>query len=315
MHLGNGAITPECAILGFGAATAGLGYGWLVSRKSAEPVSLAKAAALGGLVFAAQMINIPVMATSSAHFVGGVLLAELFGPALGAMAMAVVLLLQALLLGDGGLAALGVNIVNMALLPAGLVAIGRRFTQNRWLVVGGASALTIVVAVLLIAGEVAIGRSGEELAAWPNFVAAMGTTHAVVFPLEALATLALVATWRRLEVTDLRMNGVLPVATTFLAVVMAGMAWNLSSSLPDGYESAAESSQMGQLLAEDAATVSSVGPLNGWLHAGQEVFTSATNATIPSEMLLAIVATLATAVVIFAVSQLWRVGEPQATTM
>jgi cobalt/nickel transport system permease protein len=315
MHLGNGAITPECAILGFGAAAAGLGYGWLASRKTPQPVSLTQAAALSGLVFAAQMINVPVMATSSAHFVGGVLLAELLGPSLGAVAMSVVLLIQALLLGDGGLAALGVNIVNMALVPAGLVAAGRRCTQNRWLVVGGASALSIALAVLLIAGEVAIGRSGEELAAWSNFVAAMGTTHAVVFPLEALATLALVVAWRKLEVADLRSNWALPVATTILAVVMAGLAWNLSSSLPDGYESAAAASQMGQLLAEDSATVAALGQFNGWLHNGQEQFTSATSAAIPSEMLLAIVATLATASVICAVLRLWRTGEPQATAV
>ena len=40
--------------------------------------------------------------------------------------MALVLTLQAVLLGDGGLSALGANIVNMALLPAALVLVAKR---------------------------------------------------------------------------------------------------------------------------------------------------------------------------------------------
>ena len=119
MHLGNGAITPECAALGFLAAGVGVGVSGWMARKSARSISLPKAAALGTLVFAAQMINVPVLQTSSAHFVGGVLLAELLGPALGVLTMAAVLLVQAVVLGDGGLAVLGVNIVNMVLVPAG----------------------------------------------------------------------------------------------------------------------------------------------------------------------------------------------------
>src|SRR3954451_17456622 len=106
MHLASEAITLECAVIGFAPAAGGVGYS--VSRlasaqqKPTPSTNAVRAAALGSLVFAAQMLNIPVLASSSVYFVAGVLLAELLGPAAGVLTMSAVLLLQAVLLGDGG---------------------------------------------------------------------------------------------------------------------------------------------------------------------------------------------------------------------
>ena len=66
-------------------------------------------------IFAAQMINFPVANGTSGHLLGGVLAAVLVGPWAGALAVTVVLVVQALLFADGGLSALGLNVVNMAL--------------------------------------------------------------------------------------------------------------------------------------------------------------------------------------------------------
>ena len=69
-------------------------------------------------IFAAQMLNFPVAGGTSGHLLGGALAAILVGPSVGAVCVSVVLLVQALLFADGGLSALGLNIVNMALLGA-----------------------------------------------------------------------------------------------------------------------------------------------------------------------------------------------------
>jgi cobalt/nickel transport system permease protein len=247
MHLGNGAITPECAVLGFAAAAVGVGYSGLVaSRKRQRPEQLTKAFVLGGFVFAAQMLNIPILASSSAHFVGGVLLAELLGPAVGVLTMSCVLLLQALLLGDGGIAALGVNIVNMALVPAGASLLVRRWTTNQSLAMAGASTLAICLAVLLIAGEVAIGRSSSQLNQWTTFIAAMAGNHLPLLGLEGLLTVVLVGLWQRMEArqTTWRLSG----AAALAAVALLAAAITLSSALPDGYESAAAMANMNWLL-------------------------------------------------------------------
>jgi cobalt/nickel transport system permease protein len=246
MHLGNGAITPECAALGFAAAAVGVGYsGFLASRERQRPASLIKAAALGSLVFAAQMLNVPVLEHSSAHFVGGVLLAELLGPALGVLTMSLVLLLQALALGDGGTAALGLNIVNMALVPAGLSAVARRCSANRHLAMPAAAALSVALGILLISGEVAMGR---QLSSWSTFVSALAMNHLPLLGLEALLTVAIAAAWRRLESGNKQPTLRLAGATAVAALLVVAVAMTCSSALPDGYEAAAISARMEWLL-------------------------------------------------------------------
>ena len=80
------------------------------------------------------MLNFPVANGTSGHFFGGVLAAVLVGPYAGALAVTVVLAVQALLFADGGLSALGLNVVNMALIGAfagyGVFLLLRRLIGN-----------------------------------------------------------------------------------------------------------------------------------------------------------------------------------------
>ena len=67
-------------------------------------------------IFAAQMINFPVALGTSGHLIGGTLAAILIGPWAAILAMTVVLAVQALVFADGGLTALGLNILNMGVI-------------------------------------------------------------------------------------------------------------------------------------------------------------------------------------------------------
>lgn len=69
-------------------------------------------------VFAAQMFNFPVASGTSGHLLGGALAAILLGPHVGTLVVSVVVVVQALLFADGGLTALGYNVLNMAIVPA-----------------------------------------------------------------------------------------------------------------------------------------------------------------------------------------------------
>ena len=73
---------------------------------------------VAAFVFAVQMLNFPVASGTSGHLLGGVLAAVLVGPGPARCAVTVVLVVQALLFADGGLSALGLNVVNMALVGA-----------------------------------------------------------------------------------------------------------------------------------------------------------------------------------------------------
>ncbi|TLQ45418.1 energy-coupling factor ABC transporter permease [Streptomyces marianii] len=92
-----------------------------------------RTAPLAGLVaafiFAVQMLNFPVAAGTSGHLLGGALAAILVGPYTGVLCVSVVLLLQGVLFADGGLTALGVNILLM-----GVVTVVVAYTLFRALV-------------------------------------------------------------------------------------------------------------------------------------------------------------------------------------
>lgn len=68
------------------------------------------------LAFLIMMFNLPIPGGTTAHAVGGTLLAVLIGPWAACLALTVTLLLQALLFGDGGILAFGANALNMAVI-------------------------------------------------------------------------------------------------------------------------------------------------------------------------------------------------------
>lgn len=96
---------------------------FVVSRKAqavTEENRLPMLGVMGAFVFAAQMINFPLAVGTSGHLVGGALLACLLGPWPAALVLTAILIVQALIFQDGGVLALGANVMNMAL--AGVLA-------------------------------------------------------------------------------------------------------------------------------------------------------------------------------------------------
>ena len=70
-----------------------------------------------------QLLVIPVGFGTSAHLIGTGLAVALVGPSIAIVCVATVVVLQALVLADGGITAIGLNIVNDGIVPA-LVAYG-----------------------------------------------------------------------------------------------------------------------------------------------------------------------------------------------
>lgn len=112
---------------------------------------------MAAFIFAAQMLNFPVLGGTSGHLLGGALAALLLGPWAGMLVMACVVALQALLFQDGGLLALGANIFNMGIATAAVGAwlgmpLLKAFGGKTWglVVVGFATAwLSVMLAAIL----------------------------------------------------------------------------------------------------------------------------------------------------------------------
>lgn len=280
MHLGNGAVTPECAVITWGAAAAGLGWLALRGQTQKPPVSRPlEVGALAALVFALQAVNVPLLPWASAHLVGGVLVARLLGAGLGAWTMAAVLMLQATAMGDGGLLAWGCNVLNMAVLPA-VILLGceRRFGSSVRTSTTAAVAAVLLAAVL-IPCETAIGR-GTLPANWTEFALTMVVTHLVIALFEGAVTFALLTAVER-SATRTRL------AFTIAAAAAATAGVLVASELPDGYESAADATGFASLLADPTASAA-------WIRAvieRQSAAVAAVQTAIGSEWLVTALAT------------------------
>ncbi|TPR19265.1 cobalt transporter CbiM [Apilactobacillus timberlakei] len=111
------------------------------------------------LAFLIMMFNLPIPGGTTAHAVGGTLLAILIGPWAACLALTVTLLLQALLFGDGGILSFGVNVMNMAIIMPfvgyGCYKIGQKIRHEKLGIIIG-SYLGINVAALIAGIELGI---------------------------------------------------------------------------------------------------------------------------------------------------------------
>ena len=168
MHIPDGFIDAPASV---GAGLVAAGAVAVSLRRAGDSVIESQAPMTGlvaAFVFAAQMLNFPVASGTSGHLLGGLLAAVLVGPWLGSLAVTVVLTVQCLFFADGGVSALGLNVINMAIVPAfvgyGLFWLARRLlptTRVGVLVATAFAAFTsVVLASVAFTLEYAIGGSG-----------------------------------------------------------------------------------------------------------------------------------------------------------
>src|SRR5512140_2952637 len=132
MHIPDGFLDAKTAITtGIFSAT-GLGTALRYAGRKLQPRQIPLIGLTGAFVFVAQMINFPVAGGTSGHLLGGALAVVLLGPSAAVIVMSSVLIIQALIFADGGLLALGANILNMALV-APICAFGVYRVVHRFL--------------------------------------------------------------------------------------------------------------------------------------------------------------------------------------
>jgi cobalt/nickel transport system permease protein len=180
-----------------GAAAVAAGGVWVCLRRAGHVLDdrqIPLAGLVAAFVFAVQLINFPVAGGTSGHLLGGVLAAVLVGPWLGAVCVTVVVLVQALLFADGGLTALGLNVVNLALVTSlggyGAFRVLRFLLPRRASSVVVASGVAAGGAVVLSAGAFLVdyGLGGTGGASLPTVAGAMLGVHALIAIGEGLIT-------------------------------------------------------------------------------------------------------------------------------
>jgi cobalt/nickel transport system permease protein len=251
----DGAVCPVTAAV----SVCGLALAAGMACKAKEKPASARFAAVSALIFAGQMVNFPVLSGTSGHLLGGVLAAALLGVPFGVLATALVVTLQCLVFADGGLAVLGANLLNMAILGAGVGGwiwqrLAARLPERKSLTLGLAAWLSVLLA--------ALGCSLELAAAGTiplsRVIPAMLSVHALIGIGEAVVTVAVVALFSRAaapQASERRPVFILGIAAFIIALVGAPFA----CGWPDGLESVAET--LGFL---HASAPSFVAPLSGY---------------------------------------------------
>jgi cobalt/nickel transport system permease protein len=254
MHMADALVSP--AVGGtLWATSAGL-LGWCARqvRQTADAGRVPMMGVLGAFIFAAQMINFSIPGTgSSGHLGGGLILAILLGPAAAFVVLASVLTVQALFFADGGLLALGCNIINLGFFPA-FVAYPFFYTP----IVGAASRgarfwigamLAAVVGLQLGAFGVVLETTLSGISDLPfrTFVLLMQPIHLGIGLVEGLATAAVVAFVQQARPTVLAEStsstGVgasawrrIAVGLLLAAAGLGGAVCWFASTRPDGLE-------------------------------------------------------------------------------
>jgi len=116
MHIPDGFLDPITAAICYVISLAFTAYAIYRSKAMIKPEVITTASILAAGIFVAQMLNWPLPGGTSLHMVGGALAGILLGPWLGEIVIFVVLLIQCLIFGDGGITALGANVLNMAII-------------------------------------------------------------------------------------------------------------------------------------------------------------------------------------------------------
>lgn len=195
MHMADALVSPAVAAGAAVISVAALIVAANKVKKSDSTNIVPLMGVIGAFIFAAQMINFSIPGTgSSGHIVGGVLAAALLGPWAGLITVASVLVVQCLVFADGGLMAIGCNILNMGICTTFIgYALVYRWIAGRsltpWRIFLGAILGCIVgleAGAVLVTAETEM--SGITALSWNQFFALMTSIHFAIGAGEGIAT-------------------------------------------------------------------------------------------------------------------------------
>ena len=255
MHVPDGFINaPVSAASGL----ISLGTIWAYIRNAKNLVAdrlIALTGMMSALIFVLQMINFPIAAGTSGHLLGGSLAVVVLGPSLGIICISIVVVIQSLLFADGGLSALGVNLLNMAVVTSliGWITIStwkKLFGETYSSTISGsfiAGLLSVVFSSIAFVLEYSLG--GTVAVPLGSVLIAMVSSHLLIGIGEGIITALIVSLLLKVR-SDLvyvnkntdKSNKVTSFYGLFILLILVlTLITPYASSSPDGLESVAES--------------------------------------------------------------------------
>ena len=241
------------------AATGVISFGtlWAYVRSAKDLIAdkfIALTGMMSALIFVLQMINFPVAAGTSGHLLGGALAVIVLGPRLGLICLSVVVIIQSLLFADGGLSALGVNVLNMAI----VTTTTSWFIVKYWIKFIGKNKTSIVTVSVLagilsvvfssIAFTIQYAIGGTISIPVGTVLIAMVTTHLIIGLGEGVITALIITLLMRVrpdlvyafDRNDKNTTKVSFYGLFIILILLLSLVTPFASSSPDGLESVAE---------------------------------------------------------------------------
>ena len=241
------------------AATGVISFGtlWAYIRSAKDLIAdkfIALTGMMSALIFVLQMINFPVAAGTSGHLLGGALAVIVLGPRLGLICLSVVVIIQSLLFADGGLSALGVNVLNMAIVTTAT----SWFIVKYWIKFIGKNKTSIVTVSVLagilsvvfssIAFTIQYAIGGTISIPVGTVLIAMVTTHLIIGLGEGIITALIITLLMRVrpdlvyayDRSDRNTTKVSFYGLFIILILLLSLVTPFASSSPDGLESVAE---------------------------------------------------------------------------
>jgi cobalt/nickel transport system permease protein len=209
MHISDGLIFNNTslvlAIIMWFLSIGILAWSWKKAQETYTRSITALLAISSAFVFAAQMINFPILFGTSGHLIGGTFLAVLLGPYAAILSMTLVLGMQALFFADGGIVAFGMNMFNMAVIGGLSYFLIKVFTRKNssqnWFIssVFIASWISVMLGAVITSFEIAPAFSGGLAVTLPSML----LLHGIIGVGESAITTVLITSIQRMNPTIL----------------------------------------------------------------------------------------------------------------
>jgi cobalt/nickel transport system permease protein len=219
MHIPDGFLTILISAVMWAIAIILLAFTFWRLGKEFDEKQTPLMATLTAMFFAAQMMNYPIIGGTTAHLLGGPILAIILGPYAALVSMTVIIVIQAFFFGDGGILTLGANITNMGIVGVFIpwvlfIAIYRVAPNRNGMIVGGFFASFFGDLAAAASAAFMLGLSHPVFPYSINFtLLVMSIHHSIIGIIEGIATVVILLVITKVRSDLLSIHRVVPSIT------------------------------------------------------------------------------------------------------
>ncbi len=271
MHTPDGFLTDWICIITLVIALGFIAFSIINSRKWMTKDKAFLMAGLASAIFAFQMLNFNISNATSGHLIGAALVAILLGPQAAIIVMTAVLLVQTLIFADGGLLALGANILLMGIVAGYTAHYVYQPIKTKLPIIG--TILASISSVLAASFFASILFAISSLSTLKELTSSMVMTHLFIGIGEAIITTSIILYIKNTK-SDLLLKNNVKDLTKYVAISTLGALFVMSfalpfaSSNPDGMEKVA----LNLGFYDKATQIFSLSPMPDYTFLGNESY-------------------------------------------